>query len=604
MVLASESFVRSSGRSPMGKLIGYAHAGVEPRIMGMGPVPAVRKVLDRTGLKIDEIDVFEVNEAFAAQALAVVRELGLPPDRTNPNGSGISLGHPIAATGAILTVKSLYELKRTGGKYALVTMCIGGGQGIAAIFERWGWRQARDRHISRRIGMDSVSYTAMSPLSFLERSGRVWPGKTAVIYGARRLTYRELAAEAQRVAGALRASGVGPGDRVAYLMPNLPEMLIAHYAVPLAGAVLVAVNTRLTAEEVAYILSHSGAKIVVVDAELLPTAVAAAKDVEAVTELVVAEDTELAPADPDLSGEPRLVSYSEFLARGTQEPLPWSISDELAPIAVNYTSGTTGRPKGVIYTHRGAYLNCFGEIIHSRHDENSVYLWTLPMFHCNGWCTPWSLTAIGGTHVCLREVRGDAIWRQLREHGVTHLNAAPTVVSSILNAPEAGPLARPVLITTAGAPPSPTTIAQMERMGFQIVHVYGLTETYGPISYCQSQPQWAGLSSEERSVLQARQGVSMIQAEGLRVVDQEMADVPADGSTMGEIVMRGNNVMAGYYLDPEATAEAFAAAGSTAVTSAHHPTITARPQVRGDPPRPGTGRSPGPSGAESGRTPG
>ncbi len=405
--------------------------------------------------------------------------------------------------------------------------------------------------------MDSVSYTALSPLSFLERSARVWPDKVAVVYGARRLTYRELAAEAQRVARALRASGVGPGDRVAYLMPNLPEMLIAHYAVPLAGAVLVAVNTRLTAEEVAYILSHSGAKIMVVDAGLLSTATAAAKDVEVVTELVVAEDTELASADPDLTDEPRLVSYSEFLARATGEPLSWSVSDELAPIAINYTSGTTGRPKGVIYTHRGAYLNCFGEIIHSRHDENSVYLWTLPMFHCNGWCTPWSLTAIGGTHVCLREVRGDAIWEQLREHDVTHLNAAPTVVSTILNAPEAGPLARPVLITTAGAPPSPTTIAHMERMGFRVVHVYGLTETYGPISFCQSQPQWADLASEERAVLQARQGVSMIQAEGLRVVGEDMADVPADGSTMGEIVMRGNNVMAGYYRDPEATAEAF-----------------------------------------------
>ena len=405
--------------------------------------------------------------------------------------------------------------------------------------------------------MDTVSYTALSPLSFLERSARVWPGKVAVVYGTRRLTYRELAAEAQRVARALRASGVEPGDRVAYLMPNLPEMLIAHYAVPLAGAVLVAVNTRLTAEEVAYILSHSGARIMVVDAALLATAEAAAKDVEAVTELVVAEDTELASADPELSDEPRLVSYSEFLARGAGEPLSWSVSDELAPIAINYTSGTTGRPKGAVYTHRGAYLNCFGEIIHSRHDENSVYLWTLPMFHCNGWCTPWSLTAIGGTHVCLREVRGDAIWEQLREHDVTHLNAAPTVVSTILNAREAGPLARPVLITTAGAPPSPTTIAHMERMGFRVVHVYGLTETYGPIAYCQSQPQWAGLPSQERSVLQARQGVSMIQAEGLRVVDAEMADVPADGTTMGEIAMRGNNVMAGYYRDPDATAEAF-----------------------------------------------
>ena len=405
--------------------------------------------------------------------------------------------------------------------------------------------------------MDSVSYTALSPLSFLERSARVWPGKTAVIYGARRLTYSELAAEVQRVARALQASGVGPGDRVAYLMPNLPEMLIAHYAVPLAGAVLVAVNTRLTAEEVAYILSHSGAKLVVVDAALLPTAASAAKEADAVTEMVVAEDTEIASAGPYLSGDPRLVSYSEFLARGTGEPLSWAVADELAPIAINYTSGTTGRPKGAVYSHRGAYLNCFGEIIHSRHDENSVYLWTLPMFHCNGWCTPWSLTAIGGTHVCLREVRGDAIWEQLREHHVTHLNAAPTVVSTILNAHEAGPLAWPVLITTAGAPPSPTTIAHMERMGFQVVHVYGLTETYGPISFCQFQPQWADRAPEERAVLQARQGVSMIQAEGLRVVDDEMVDVPADGTTMGEIVMRGNNVMAGYYLDPDATAEAF-----------------------------------------------
>ena len=405
--------------------------------------------------------------------------------------------------------------------------------------------------------MSSVSYTALTPLSFLERSARVWPDKVAVVYGRRRLTYSELAAEAQRVARALQASGVEPGDRVAYLMPNLPEMLIAHFAVPLTGGVLVAVNTRLTAEEVAYMLAHSGAKIVVVDAALLAKAAAAAKDIEAVAELVVAEDAELEPAAADLSLEPRLVSYPEFLARGTQDPLPWSVPDELAPIAINYTSGTTGRPRGVIYTHRGAYLNCFGEIVHSRNDENSVYLWTLPMFHCNGWCTPWSVTAIGGTHVCLREVRGDTIWEQLREHGVTHLNAAPTVVSTILNAPEAGPLARPVLITTAGAPPSPTTIAHMERMGFRIVHVYGLTETYGPISVCQSQPQWADLPAEQRAVLQARQGVNMIQAEGLRVVDAQMADVPADGDSMGEIVMRGNNVMAGYYLDPEATEEAF-----------------------------------------------
>ena len=405
--------------------------------------------------------------------------------------------------------------------------------------------------------MSAVSYAAQTPLSFLERSARVWPDKVAVIYGSRRLTYAEFAAEARRVAGALRAAGVEPGDRVAYMMPNLPEMLVAHFAVPLAGGILVAINTRLTAEEVSYILRHSGAKILVADAALLPVAAAAAEGVGTITQLVVAADAEAGSTEPDLAAESRLVSYSEFLAGQTTDPLPWSVPDELAPIAINYTSGTTGRPKGVIYTHRGAYLNSYAQIIHSRHDENSVYLWTLPMFHCNGWCAPWALTAIGGTHVCLREVRGDAIWQQLRQHGVTHLNAAPTVVSAILNANEAGPLPQPVLITTAGAPPSPTTIAEMERMGFTVVHVYGLTETYGPITLCQFRPEWADLAVDQRAAMQARQGVGMITAEGVRVVDDEMADVPADGNTMGEIVMRGNTVMAGYYLDPEATAEAF-----------------------------------------------
>jgi fatty-acyl-CoA synthase len=409
--------------------------------------------------------------------------------------------------------------------------------------------------------MGSVSYTAMTPLSFLERSARVWPGKVAVIYGRRRLTYSEFAAEVEQAARALRASGVQPGDRVAYLMPNLPELLIAHFAVPLAGGVLVAINTRLTAHEVAQILRHSGARIVVADASLLPTAMTAAGGLDAVTRLVVVADTEASSARAEQAvgpaAEPRLVSYREFLAGQAGDPLPWSVPDELDPIAINYTSGTTGLPKGVIYTHRGAYLNSLAQIIHSRHDENSVYLWTLPMFHCNGWCAPWAVTAIGGTHVCLREVRGEAIWQQLREHGVTHLNAAPTVVSAILTASQAGPLTRPVTVTTAGAPPSPTTIAEMERTGFKVVHVYGLTETYGPFTVCQPQPQWAGLPADQRAALQARQGVGMIQTEGLRVVDSAMADVPADGETMGEIAMRGNTVMAGYYLDPEATAAAF-----------------------------------------------
>ena len=408
--------------------------------------------------------------------------------------------------------------------------------------------------------MSLVSNTALTPLSFLERSARVFPDKTAVVYGERRLTYRELAEEATRVAHALRASGIQPGDRVAYLMPNLPEMLVAQFAVPLAGAVLVSVNTRLSDEEIAYILNHSGAKVLVTDSAFLPQVASAVHNVPTVTEVVVFEDAHAGQtADPravTLAGA-RLVRYPEFTLRGSDDLIEWAVEDELAPISINYTSGTTGRPKGVVYTHRGAYLNCFGEIVHSSFDQDSVYLWTLPMFHCNGWCTPWALTGIGGTHVCLREVRGDVIWEQIKEHRVTHLNGAPTVVTTIMNSPQAATVDYSLLITTAGAPPSPTTILQMEQMGFQIVHVYGLTESYGPYSVCQSQLGWSSLEPQERATLQARQGVSMIQAERVRVVDDTMKDVPSDALTMGEIVLRGNNVMAGYYDDPQGTADAF-----------------------------------------------
>jgi len=408
--------------------------------------------------------------------------------------------------------------------------------------------------------MSLVSNTALTPLSFLERSARVFPDKTAVVYGERRLTYRELAEEATRVAHALRASGIQPGDRVAYLMPNLPEMLVAQFAVPLAGAVLVSANTRLSDEEIAYILNHSGAKVLVTDSAFLPQVASAVQNVPTVTEVVVFEDAHAGQtADPravTLAGA-RLVRYPEFTLRGSDDLIEWAVEDELAPISINYTSGTTGRPKGVVYTHRGAYLNCFGEIVHSSFDQDSVYLWTLPMFHCNGWCTPWALTGIGGTHVCLREVRGDVIWEQIKEHRVTHLNGAPTVVTTIMNSPQAAKVDYSLLITTAGAPPSPTTILQMEQMGFQIVHVYGLTESYGPYSVCQSQRGWSSLEPQERATLQARQGVSMIQAERVRVVDDTMKDVPSDALTMGEIVLRGNNVMAGYYDDPQGTADAF-----------------------------------------------
>jgi len=400
--------------------------------------------------------------------------------------------------------------------------------------------------------MTAVWHTPLTPLAFLQRSAEVFPDKTAIVYGERRHSYAQFAAEVTRVAHALRGSGIGPGDRVAYLLPNVPEMLVAHFAVPLAGAVLVAINTRLATEEVRYILDHSGAKLLIVDAALYPTVAPLARNLKTVDEIITIVD----PAQPG-DGTGSGITYDDLLARGSDEPLAWEVGDENACISINYTSGTTGRPKGVMYSHRGAYLNSFGEIVHSGHTFDSVYLWTLPMFHCNGWCTPWAVTAVGGTHVCLREVRGDVIWNLIREHGVTHLNGAPTVVTTILRAPEASELDRPITITTAGAPPSPTTIGHAERMGFRIVHVYGLTETYGPYSVNQYQRAWDDLSTEERAKKQARQGVGMLCADRLRVVDERMNDVPADGTTMGEVVMRGNNVMLGYFEDPAATEKAF-----------------------------------------------
>jgi fatty-acyl-CoA synthase len=334
------------------------------------------------------------------------------------------------------------------------------------------------------------------------------------------------------------------------MCPNIPELLIAHFAVPLAGAVLVAINTRLATDEVRYICEHSGAKLLVVDSELRSIVAPVQDELGAVREIVTVTDP---GAGVDAPGP----SYADLLERGSDEPLEWAVEDELAAIAINYTSGTTGKPKGVVYTHRGAYLNSLGEVMHSEHTADSVYLWTLPMFHCNGWCTAWGVTAIGGRHVCLRAVRGDRIWHLLEQEKVTHLNGAPTVLTTMAGAEEAHPLARTLVVTTAGAPPSPTTIAQCEGLNARILHVYGLTETYGPYSVCQWQEGWEDLDVEERAMLLSRQGVGMIHAERLRVVDDDMNDVPADGETMGEIVMRGNDVMKGYFEDEEATAEAF-----------------------------------------------
>ena len=398
--------------------------------------------------------------------------------------------------------------------------------------------------------MTRVYRTELTPLSFLERSAIVFPDKTAILHGERSMTYREMADLTTRVARALENHGVGPGDRVAFLCPNIPEMLIAHFAVPLLASVLVAVNTRLSPEEIRHILDHSGAKVLVGDSELLSRLENLVSRFETVEQVISIDET---GTDIPFAA----ISWDEFVASGSDEPLPWKVDDEERTISINYTSGTTGRPKGVMYTHRGAYLNALGEIIHSRHTPESVYLWTLPMFHCNGWCTTWGVTGIGATHVCLRAVDPAKIWELIETAGVTHLNAAPTVLIGMVNDPAAKELDRPLTVTTAGAPPSPSLIEAMGTLGVELVHVYGLTETYGPHTVCEIQPGVADRSEAERARFLARQGVSYIIADPTRVVDESMDDIAQDAETMGEVVMRGNNVMKGYFDDEGATDTAF-----------------------------------------------
>lgn len=351
---------------------------------------------------------------------------------------------------------------------------------------------------------------------------------------------------------------------VAVIAPNLPATLMAHYAVPAAGAVLVPLNPRLSARELSYILEHCEARVVLADTSVLETVAQALGDGSDVT-LVQIDDPQAGVhpvRDGAGSGVP---TFEEFIDVEPAQPagpgasggVGYGVADENAPITLNYTSGTTGRPKGVLYGHRGAYLNSLGEVFHNGFTGATRYLWTLPMFHCNGWCTTWAVTAAGGTHVCLRAVRADEIWRAFDEQGITHLCGAPAVCSIIVDASEAHPLEHTIRITTAGAPPAPSIIERLESAGFDIVHVYGLTEVFGPITICEPQEQWRELSPRERAQQMSRQGVAMIQAESARVVDDSLEDVPADGTTVGEVVLRGNNVMIGYYKDVPATRKAF-----------------------------------------------
>jgi len=402
-----------------------------------------------------------------------------------------------------------------------------------------------DAHLAPR----PANHVPLTPLDLLERTIEAHPERHAVVWRDRSLTYRAFGRMVARFASFLLDRGVGPGDVVSVIAPNRPEMLAAHYAVPMIGAVLNTINTRLETETVSYILDHAEARLLIADPAFIDTARTAASAAGVPLVVLSAGDGAAASDGLDLFAEDVQVAvdYRAF------------VRDEWQPICLNYTSGTTGRPKGVVYHHRGAYLNALGNVLALGLDRHSVYLWTLPMFHCNGWCHTWAVTAAAGLHVCLDRVDPALIFAAIERHGVTHLSCAPVVLYMLLNHPDSRKkeVSRKVRVATGGAAPTSALIAQMEALGFDLIHLYGLTESYGPATLCELDGT-AGLDVEEKAQLLARQGFRHVTGSSVRVVDSAGADVARDGTTTGEIVLAGNTLMAGYYRDEAATAGAFA----------------------------------------------
>jgi fatty-acyl-CoA synthase len=414
--------------------------------------------------------------------------------------------------------------------------------------------RGRSIYDARHLARNAANFAALSPVGFLQRSAKVYPDKLAIVHGATGVTYGRFHERCRQFADALHRRGIRRGETVAVLAPNVPALLEAHYGVPMAGAVLNALNYRLDARSIAFILSHGQARLLIAHREFSPIVREALAALPEPIPLVEIDDE---VGGTSLGGR----EYEAFLAEG-DPAATWSRpQDEWEPIALNYTSGTTGDPKGVVTHHRGAFLNAIGNAITFGLDRSSVYLWTLPMFHCNGWTYTWAVTAMAGTHVCLRRVDPAAIFAAIAEHGVTHLCGAPIVLNMLVHAPDIAKqrFDHVVEVATGGAAPPSAVIGAMERMGFRVTHLYGLTESYGPATVCAWQEEWAGLPMSERATRMARQGVNYLTHERQRVVDpQTMADVPADGSTLGELVLRSNTVMKGYLKNPAATEAAFA----------------------------------------------
>ena len=408
-------------------------------------------------------------------------------------------------------------------------------------------------------GLDKnpANFVALSPLSYLTRTAKVYPQRLAMIYGERRQTWVQTYTRCCQLAGALAAKGIGVGDTVAVMLPNVPAMLEMHFGVPMTGAVLNTLNTRLDAEAISFMLQHGEAKILFTDREFAPVIEKALAMLGDKRPIVVEVEDDTAPPGNYL-GE---ISYEAFVAQGDAQ-FAWKLpADEWDAISLSYTSGTTGNPKGVVTHHRGAYLNAASNALTWPMPHHATYLWTLPMFHCNGWCFPWTMALIAGTSVCLRRVDPALIFPLIREHSITHMCGAPIVYSMLINAPSSlrDGITHTVQGLIAGAAPPAAVIEGCELAGINITHVYGLTEVYGPAAVCAKQESWAQLPAEERARLNGRQGVPYPLQEDVTVLDPEtMLPVPADGETMGEIFFRGNAVMKGYLKNPVATQEAFA----------------------------------------------